>query len=47
MGKVIVVTHGEILPFAEDMSCSELKEMALRAGREGIHDLMEELKNSG
>ncbi len=37
----------EILPFAEDMSCSELKEMALRAGREGIRDLMEELKNSG
>ena len=37
----------EILPFAEDMSCSELKEMALRAGREGIHDLMEELKNLG
>lgn len=37
----------EILPFAENLSCTELKEMALRAGREGIHDLMEELRNSG
>lgn len=36
----------EILPFLEDKPCSELKEMAFEAGRDGIRDLMAELKCS-